>query len=62
MIMIYYRDKKDKKKRLHVLEVDIIKIEKNIDLMSPAQKMHFFTGCVTNEHHCTCLSNKSLSY
>ena len=37
MIMIYYWDKKlkKKKKRLHVLEVDIITI-KNINLMSLA--------------------------
>ena len=33
MIMIYYWDKK-LKKRLHVLEADIIIIKKNIDLMS----------------------------
>ena len=39
MIMIYYRDKK-LKKRLHVLEADIITI-KNIDLMSLAQRMYF---------------------
>ena len=44
MIMIYYWDKKLKKKRFHVLEADIITIKKttkNIDLMSPAQRMHF---------------------
>ena len=41
MIMIYYWDKK-LKKRLHILEVDIIIIKKNnIDLMSLAQRMHF---------------------
>ena len=39
-IMIYYWDKKQKKK--HVLEADIIKIKKkNIDLMSLPKKMHF---------------------
>ena len=37
MIMIYYWDKK-LKKRLHVLEADITK--KNIDLMCLAQRMH----------------------
>ena len=41
MVIIYYRDKKLKKKRLHVLEADIITIKENIDLMSLAQKMHF---------------------
>ena len=41
MIMIYYWDKK-LKKRLHVLEADIIIIKKNnIDLMSLAWRMHF---------------------
>ena len=39
MIMIYYWDKK-LKKRLHVLEADIITIKK-IDLLSLAQMMHF---------------------
>ena len=38
MIMIYYWDKK-LKKRLHVLEA--ITIIKNIDLVSLAQGMHF---------------------
>ena len=41
MIMMYYWDKKNKK-WLHVLEVDIITIKKNIDLMSLAQRIHFF--------------------
>ena len=40
MIMIYYRDKK-LKKRLHVLEADIIIIKENFDLMCLAQRMHF---------------------
>ena len=41
MIIIYNWDKK-LKKRLHVLEADIITIKKNnIDLMSLAQRMHF---------------------
>ena len=34
MIMIYYWDKKLKKKRLPILEADIITIKKNFDLMS----------------------------
>ena len=39
--MIYYWDKK-LKKRLHVLEADIITIKKNnFDLMSLAQRMYF---------------------
>ena len=38
--MIYYCDKK-LKKRLHVLETDIITVKKNIDLLSLAQRMHF---------------------
>ena len=41
MIIIYYCDKK-LKKRLNVLEVDIKTIKKNIDLMSLAQRMHFY--------------------
>ena len=40
MIMIYYWDNK-LKKRLHVLEADIITIKRNIDLMSLAKRMHF---------------------
>ena len=50
MIMIYYQDKK-LKKQLHVLEADIITIkkkktknkkkQKNIDLMSLAERIHF---------------------
>ena len=74
--MIYYRDKKLKKtkvkknktkqppqkKWLHVLEDDIITIKKNnIDLMSLAQRMYFFTGSVPNDRHCACFSTKSLS-
>ena len=39
MIMIYYCDKK-RKKKLHILEVNIITIKTNIDLMSLAQRMH----------------------
>ena len=40
MMIIYYWDKK-LKKRLHVLEADTILIIENIDLMSQAQRMHF---------------------
>ena len=39
MIMIYYWDKK-LKKRLHVLQTDIITIKKTIYFMSLAQRMH----------------------
>ena len=39
--MIYYRVKK-LKKRLHVLEADIVIIKRNIDLMFLAQRMHFW--------------------
>ena len=38
--MIYYWDKK-LKKRLHVLEADIITIKRNINWMFLAQRMHF---------------------
>ena len=38
--MIYYRDKK-LKKRLYVLEDNIIPIKENIDLMSQAQRRQF---------------------
>ena len=54
--------RQETKKRLHVLEADIRTIKKPIDLMSLAQRMHFFTGRVPNDRHCACLSNKSLSY
>ena len=40
MIMIYYWDK-ELKKRLHVLEVDLITNKKNIDLMFLTQRVHF---------------------
>ena len=40
MIMIFYWDKK-LKKRLPVVEDDIITIKKNIDLMCLSQRVHF---------------------
>ena len=42
MIMIYHWEKKlKKKKRLHVLEADIIRIKKkNFDFMALAQRIH----------------------
>ena len=43
--MIYYWYKK-LKKILHVLKADMITIKKNIDLMSPAQRMHFLQDIV----------------
>ena len=58
--MIYYRNKK-LKKRLPILKADIrIKKKKQFDISST--KDAFFTGCVPNECNCTCLSYKSLSY
>ena len=64
MIMIYYWDKK-LKKRLYVLEADIITSKKNIDLMSLAQSMHFLQNVfqmtvialvsVLTVHFCLCL-------
>ena len=41
MTMIYFWDKKTKKKDCNVVEPDIITIKKDIDLMSLAQRMHF---------------------
>ena len=41
MIMIYYWDKKIKN-TLHVLEGDIITMNENFNLMSLAQRMHFY--------------------
>ena len=60
MIMIYYWDKK-LKKRLHVLEADIIAIKKHWFDVSGSKDAFFFTGRVPNNRHCTCHSNKSLS-
>ena len=51
--MIYYWDKKLKKKRLHVLKADIITIN-NIELVFLAQKNAFLLDVG--------LSNKPLSY
>ena len=42
--MIYYWDKK-LKKRLHVLEADIITIKTNFDLMTLAKRMDFYRTC-----------------
>ena len=44
MIMIYYWDKKLKKKKkksLDALKADIITVNENTDLMSLTQRMHF---------------------
>ena len=60
MIMIYYSDKKLKKKLLHQKD-DIITI-KNHWLDVSSLKYTFFTEHVPNEHYCACLSNKPLSY
>ena len=60
MIMIYYWDKK-LKKWLHVLEADITTIKRHwFDVSS--SKDAFFTEYDPNDHHCVCLSYKSLSY
>ena len=65
LIMIYYWDKK-LKKRLHVLEADLIIITKSIDLMSLAQRMHFLqnmfrmTAIVLRQH--LNLSSKVVSH
>ena len=61
MIMIYYRDK-ELKKRFHILEADIITIEKKNRFDVSSSKDAFFTGHAPNDCHCACLSNKSLSY
>ena len=60
MKMIYYQDKKIKK-RFNELK-DYIITNKNIDLISLAQRIYFFTGLVQNDRYCTCFGNKSLSY
>ena len=57
--MIHYWDKK-LKKRLHVLEADIITIKKNLFSVSSTKDV-FCIGRVPNECLSTCLSNKSLS-
>ena len=49
-----------KKKRLHVLEADMITIKNDIDVSS--SKNAFFTGHVPKDHHWACLCNESLSY
>ena len=41
MIMIYYWDQKSKR-RVYVLEADIITIKKNIDLMFLTERINFF--------------------
>ena len=56
-IIIYHWDKRLKRK-LHVLKADLTT---NIDFMFLAQRMHFFTRYLLNDHHCAYLSNKSLS-
>ena len=57
MIMIYYWDKK-LKKRLHVLEADITTIKKSHLFEVSSSKNAFFTGRVPNDR----LSYKPLSY
>ena len=50
MIMICYWDKKPKK-ILHVRETDKIRIKKHWFDVSCLKDV-FFTGCVSNDHHC----------
>ena len=59
MIIIYYWKKKPKK-RLNVLEADIITILKKYWFDVSCLKGVIFSGRVLNDHHCVCLSNKSL--
>ena len=61
MIMVYYWDKK-LKKRLHVLEADRLKIKKNIDLMSLAERMPFFQNMFQMTAIVLVSVKKSLSY
>ena len=61
MIRIYYCDKK-LKKRLHVLEADIITIKKKMCFNFFRSKDAFFTAYGPNDHYCASVSNKSLSY
>ena len=50
IIMIYYWDNELKKKRLYILEADIISIKKDwFDVSCP--RMYFFTGCGPYDHH-----------
>ena len=58
LLMIYYWDKKFKK-RLHALEADIITIRKKHWFDVSSSKDVFFTGCVPNDRCCACYSNKS---
>ena len=61
MIKIYNWDNKHKK-RLHVLEADIITIFKKYWFGVSSSKNVFFTSRIPNDRHCACLSIKSLSY
>ena len=60
MIMIYYWDKRLKKKIACPRSWYNIDLKKNIDLMSRSEGA-FFTGHVPNDCHCAYLSNKSVS-
>ena len=51
MIMIYYRDKKLKKKTLHVLEADIVTIKKTF-IRCFLLKGCIFMGLVSVMNHC----------
>ena len=57
IMMIYYRDKK-LKKRLHILEADIITIKKKHWFDVSTSKDAFFTGHILKDRHFACLRNK----
>ena len=52
------RQKTKKKKRVHILEADIITIKTNIqtNINVSSSKVAFFIGCIPNDCHCACLS------
>ena len=58
MIMIYYWDKK-LKRRLQVLEADIITIKKKHCFDNFSSKDTAFTGRIPNDCYCASLNNKS---
>ena len=64
MIMIYYCDKKLKKRiACHgSWYIKTIKKKNNINFMYLAQKMPFLQDVFQNDRHCACLTDKSLSY
>ena len=57
---MYNKNIKSFKKRLHVMEADIIIILKKHLFDVSSSKDAFFIGRVPNDHHCACLGNKSI--